>query len=69
MMLWSITKIVVFIALVAAAAFGAAHLLEMEGGVRIVMAGLEFNLTPLKAVIALVAGDPAVWLLLKLAAC
>lgn len=68
MMLWSITKIVVFIALVAAAAFGAAHLLEMEGGVRIVMAGQEFNLTPLKAVIALVLLVIAIWLFLKLAA-
>ncbi len=68
MMLWSIIKIVVFIALVAGATFGAAHLLEMEGGVRIVMAGQEFNLTPLKAVIALVLLVIAIWLLLKLAA-
>lgn len=68
MMLWSIIKIVVFIALVAGATFGAAHLLEMEGGVRIVMAGQEFNLTPLKAVIALVLLVIAIWVLLKLAA-
>ena len=67
-MLWSIIKIVVFIALVAAAAFGAGYLLELDGGVRIQMAGVEFNLTPLMAVIALVALVIAVWLLLKLAA-
>ncbi len=65
-MLWSITKIVGFIALVAAATFGAAHLIEMEGGVRIVLGGQEFNLTPIKAVIALVFLVVAIWLALKL---
>ena len=65
-MLWSIIKIVVFIALVAAAAFGAGHLLELEGGVRIVFAGFEINLTPLKAVIALILLVLAIWILLKL---
>lgn len=66
-MLWSIIKIVVFIALVAAVTFGASFLLELDGGVRIVMAGLEINLTPIKAVIALVLLVLAIWLLMKLA--
>jgi len=66
-MLWSIIKIVVFIALVAAATLGASYLLELEGGVRIVMAGFEINLTPLKAVMALVALVLAIWLFMKLA--
>ena len=66
-MLWSIIKIVVFIALVAAGAYGAGHLLEMDGGVLIQIGGQEFNLTPLKAVIALVLLMLAVWLLMKLA--
>lgn len=66
-MIWSIIKIAVFIALVAAASYGAAHLLEMDGGVVIQFAGLEFSLSPLKAVIALVLLVLAVWLLLKLA--
>ena len=66
-MLWSIIKIVVFIALVAAATLGASYLLELEGGVRIVMAGLEINLTPLKTVMALVALVLAIWLFMKLA--
>ncbi len=66
-MLWSITKIVVFIALVAAAALGAGYLLELDGGVRIVMAGQEFNLTPLTAVVALLFLVLAIWLFLKLA--
>lgn len=65
-MLWSIIKIAVFIGLVAAASFAAIYLLELDGGVRIVMAGQEFNLTPLTAVIALILLVLAVWLLLKL---
>lgn len=66
-MLWSIIKIVIFIALVAAAAFGAGHLLEMDGGVLIQFGGQEFNLTPLRTVIALLLLVLVVWLLLKLA--
>ncbi|MGK7654816.1 heme biosynthesis protein HemY [Roseovarius sp. B08] len=65
-MLWSIIKIVLFIGLVAAASWGAIYLLELDGGVRIVMAGQEFNLTPLMAVIALVLLVVAVWLILKI---
>lgn len=66
-MLWSITKIVLFVALVAAASFGAIYLLELDGGVRVVMAGQEFNLSPLMAAIALVLLMIVIWLLLKLA--
>src|SRR6056297_2374616 len=67
-MLWSIIKIAVFIALVAGVTFGASHLLDLEGGVRIAMAGVEINLTPIKAVIALVLLVLAIWALMKLAA-
>jgi HemY protein len=67
-MLWSIIKIAVFIALVAGVTFGASFLLELDGGVRIVMAGVEINLTPIKAVIALVVLVLAIWALMKLAA-
>ena len=66
-MLWSIIKIVVFIALVGAAALGAGYLLELEGGVRVQMAGLEFSLTPLTSVVALIVIVIAIWVLLKLA--
>ena len=66
-MLWSIIKVFVFIALVAAATLGASYLLDLEGGVRIVMAGYEINLTPLKAVMALVVLVLAIWLVMKLA--
>lgn len=66
-MLWSIIKIAVFIALVAGVTLGASYLLELDGGVRIEMAGLEINLTPIKAVIALAVLVLAIWLLMKLA--
>ena len=66
-MLWSILKVAVFIALVGAATFGASYLLELDGGVRIVMAGVEVNLTPIKAMIALGVLVGAIWLLMKLA--
>ncbi|MBR9650382.1 heme biosynthesis protein HemY [Thalassovita aquimarina] len=66
-MLWSLIKIVLFVVLVASAALGAAHLLEMEGGLRIAFAGIELNLTPLTSVIALVVLLLSLWLVLKLA--
>lgn len=65
-MLWSVIKIVVFLGLILAASFAAMHLLSLEGGVRIVMAGYEINLTPLNAIIGLVVLLLALWLLLKL---
>ncbi|MEZ5674046.1 HemY protein [Thalassovita litoralis] len=67
-MLWSLIKIVVFVALVAAATLGAGYLLELDGGVRIAVGGVELNLTPLNSVLALLVLVFAVWLLLKLAA-
>lgn len=66
-MLWSVLKVVIFIALVALAALGTGQLLELDGGVRIVMAGFEVNLTPFKAAIALILLVVLIWLLMKLA--
>ncbi|MCQ0091945.1 heme biosynthesis protein HemY [Roseovarius sp. M141] len=67
-MLWSIIKIVVFLVLVVLVTFGASYLLELDGGVRIVMAGVELNLTPLKAVLGLAIIILGLWLLMRLAA-
>jgi HemY protein len=67
-MLWSLLKIILFVVLVAAATLGAAYLMELEGGVRIAAAGYEVNLTPLYAVILLIALVFAVWLTLRLVA-
>lgn len=67
-MLWSITKIVVFVAVVAAVAFGAIQLLELEGFVRVQMFGQEFSLTPLMTVICLLLLVLAIWVFLKVLA-
>ena len=67
-MLWSLTKIIVFVAAMAALALGAGFLMESAGGIRIAIPALgrELNLGPLESVIALILLIIAVWLLLKL---
>ena len=46
-MLWSLVKIVLFVCVVAAAAFGAVALLETDGGLQIQFGGMEYLLGPL----------------------
>ena len=65
-MLWSLIKVLLFIAAVAALAFGAGLLMEMEGGVRIAVPGWEFTLGPLQIVVTTLALLILVWLALKL---
>ncbi len=65
-MLWSLFKIVLFVALMAVLALGAGMLMETEGGLTIAFGGVEYNLGPLQAVIALVLFVFAVWLGMKL---
>ncbi len=65
-MLWSLIKIILFFALIGAASFGALELLALEGGIRIALAGQEYSLTPLQAVIALGLLVILVWIFLKL---
>ncbi len=65
-MLWSLIKIVLFVAAVAALALGAEYLLESEGGVQITVMGSEYTFGPLQSVLALLFFILAVWVLLKL---
>ena len=65
-MLWSLIKIVLFIALIAALTLGAGHLLEMGGGIRVAIGSIEFNLAPFQAAVALCLLVVAIWVLLKL---
>ena len=65
-MLWSLIKILVFVAVVAALTFGAGYLLETSGGVQITVAGTEYTFSPLQSVIAAVILVVAVWIGLKL---
>ena len=53
-MLWSILKILVFLGLAAALAFGAAWILETPGEVKIAFGGREFFLSPIGFVLGLV---------------
>ncbi|WIY26783.1 heme biosynthesis protein HemY [Parasedimentitalea psychrophila] len=65
-MLWSLLKILVFVALIALLAFGAGLLMETAGGVQITVAGTEFTLGALQSVIAMIVLVALVWLFLKL---
>ena len=67
-MLWSLLKIVLFMALVAAAAWGAGMLMETDGGMRIAFAGNEYTLGPLQSVVALLILLAAAWVLFKVVA-
>lgn len=64
-MLWSLLKVILFLALIGLAAWGAGALMESEGGVRVSLADTEFTLGALESVIALVVLVAAVWLTLR----
>ncbi|HPG22927.1 MAG TPA: heme biosynthesis HemY N-terminal domain-containing protein, partial [Amaricoccus sp.] len=64
-MLWSLLKVIVFLAIAVALAFGAAWLLESPGEVRIAFAGREFALTPIGFVIAMALFLVAALIVLK----
>ncbi|PSL15091.1 heme biosynthesis protein HemY [Shimia abyssi] len=66
-MLWSLIKILVFVAVIAGMAYGSVYLLESDGGVMITVAGVEYSLGPFQTVLALVALVGIVWLALRLA--
>jgi HemY protein len=65
MMLWSLTKVILFVVLVAALALGAGLLSESGETMRITVAGWEFTIGPVQAVILALVLIVAVWLLLK----
>lgn len=65
-MLWSLIKVLLFVAAVAGLTFGANLLMHSQDGVRIAVAGWEFTLGPLQAAIALLLLVAGLWLLLKL---
>jgi len=67
-MLWSLIKIIFFIGVVGALAWGAGFLLESDGGLQISALGYEVSPGPLGSVLLLVALVFVVWLLLKVLA-
>lgn len=64
-MLWSLIKIILFVAAVAVLAWGAGLLLESEGGIQVTVLGTEYSLGPLQSVIGIAVLMVSVWLLLK----
>lgn len=65
-MIWSMLKVLLFFAAVAGVTWGAAWLLHAGDGIRIAVAGYEFTLGPLQAVICLIVLIAVLWLLLRL---
>ncbi len=65
-MLWSLTKVVVFVVVIAALALVAARLSETGEALQIIVAGWEFTIGPLQAVVLAVLLFALVWLTLKL---
>lgn len=67
MFLWSILKVVLFFCAVGALAIGASYLLDFDGGVRVALGDVEYNLGALQAVVILGIILLAFWVALKLA--
>jgi HemY protein len=65
-MLWSLLKVLVFVAIIAALTLGAGYLMEMGGGAVVNMAGVEISLSPLQIILGLVLLLVALWVVLKL---
>lgn len=66
-MIWSLLKILLFVAVVAGLTLGAGFLVESDEGLRVAVADTEFTVGPLQAVIVAVILLVALWLVLKLA--
>ncbi len=66
-MIWSLAKILTFVVLVAALAFGAGLLNDATLNFRLAFGGLELTLGPLQAVVLAVVSIAVLWVLFKVA--
>ena len=64
-MIWSLFKILLFVVAIVAVTFGAGMLMDTGGTLRITLAGWEFTLGPLQAVIGILLLLLLVWFVLK----
>lgn len=64
-MLWSLLKVVIFIAAIAALTFGADFLIQSDQGLRLQVAGWEFTLGPLQVIIVTLLAVVALWVLMR----
>ncbi len=67
-MLFSLIRVLFYVALVVLLALAARWLMQAEGGMQITVAEMEFTLGPLQAVLAAIVFAILVWLLLKVLA-
>ncbi|OWJ80655.1 MULTISPECIES: heme biosynthesis protein HemY [Haematobacter] len=65
-MLWSLLKVLLFVAIIAALTFGASHLLSAGEGIRIIFGDTEFSIGLLQAVILSLLGLVGAWVLFKI---
>lgn len=65
-MIWSLTKIVVFVAAITALTFGASYVIDAGGEVRIALGTNEFTLTPLAGMIGILLILLAGWVTFRL---
>ncbi len=65
-MLWSLTKVILFVTAIAALALGVGMLAETGGAMQITVAGWEFTIGPVQAIVLSVTLLVSVWLALKL---
>ena len=61
-MLWSVIKIILFVALIAVITYGAGLVMDTGGSITMQFAGQEVAITPIQGIIALVALVFALWL-------
>jgi HemY protein len=64
-MIWSLIKVVLFIAAIAGLSLVSAQLLETDGGIRLAVGGYEFTFGPLQAVIATLILMAVMWIIMK----
>ncbi len=64
-MLWSLIKILLFVAAIAAATFGAGYLMETGSDVLVTVSGTEYTLNPLLMLVLGVALICSIWVLFK----
>jgi HemY protein len=64
-MLWSLTKVIFFVAAIAALALGVGMLDETDGAMRIIVAGWEFTIGPVQALVLGLLLIATVWIALK----
>ena len=66
MLIWSLLKFLVLVGVAAGLTFGAIWLMDLQAGAQLVVAGLEFNLSPPVLAVGLAILLVVLWLFLKL---